>query len=115
MKTIRRRRSRQPAMARHDDTALHHITEIRRELAHVSMTLQERLNCFNQNIARYLSEAEAANYEPASPHIANAADVIRFCETHFKDLLYVLNDEGDINYMENRMPGAKQAVKLISQ
>jgi DNA repair protein RadC len=87
MKTIRRRRSRQPATARHDDATLHHLTEIRRELAHVSMTLQERLTCFNQNSARYLSESEAAHYQPASPHIANAADVIRFCEKHFKDLI----------------------------
>lgn len=45
-----------------------------------------------------------------------AADTIQATqyhyETHFKDLLYVLNDEGDINYMENRMPGAKQAVRF---
>lgn len=87
MKTIRSKHSRQPATARHDDAALHHLTEIRRELAHVSMTLQERLNGFNQNNARYLSESEAANYQPASPHIANASDVIRFCESHFKDLI----------------------------
>lgn len=45
-----------------------------------------------------------------------AADTIQATqyhyETHFKDKLYVLNDEGDINYMENRMPGAKQAVRF---
>lgn len=87
MKTIRRRRSRQPATTSHDDSILNHLTEIRRELAHVSVTLGERRNCFNQNNARYLSESEAARYQPASPHIANAANVIRFCETNFKDLI----------------------------
>jgi DNA repair protein RadC len=87
MKTTRRRRASQAATANHDGSILDHLTELRRELAHVRMTLQERLKCFNRNNARYLSETEAAHYQPASPHIANAADLIRFCENHFKDLI----------------------------
>lgn len=32
-------------------------------------------------------------------------------ETHFKDLVYALNNEGEINYIDNRMPGAKQSAR----
>lgn len=32
-------------------------------------------------------------------------------DTHFKDKLYVLNTEGEINYVDNTMAGAKQSVR----
>jgi len=87
MKTIRRKRPTEPTAAHHSNTTLHHLTEIRRELANVSMTLREKINCFYQHEARYLSESQAAEYQLSSPHLSDEKDTIRFCEEHFKALI----------------------------
>jgi len=87
MKTIRKKRPTEPTAAHHSNTTLHHLTEIRRELANVSMTLREKINCFYQHEARYLSESAASKYQLSSPHLSDAKDTIRFCEGHFKTLI----------------------------
>ncbi len=87
MKTSRTKRSAPPTAAHHRKAVSHELTEIRRELADISTALRRKPNCFSKHEARYLSEAEAANYQPASPHIANAKDIIQFCEKHFSELI----------------------------
>ncbi len=63
------------------------------------------------------NEEEEAEYklQDSAMYRYLAADTIQATqyhyETHFKDLVYTLNDDGQINYIDNRMLGAKQAVR----
>lgn len=87
MKTTRKARAQKSVALHSTDTTLHHLSEIRRELKHLSATLRENRNCCGHLETRYLSESEAAAYQLASPHLADSQDTIRFCEEHFRTLI----------------------------
>lgn len=87
MKTTRKARAKESTSSLCTDTTLHHLAEIRRELTYLSATLRENMNCCRHRETRYLSESEAAAYQLASPHLADAKDTIRFCEDHFRTLI----------------------------
>ena len=88
MTTTRRKRPAEPKAAQRTKPISHELAEIRRELAEISTSLRKKPACCSKHEARYLSEADAANYQPASPHISNASDIIRFCERHFSELIH---------------------------
>jgi len=87
MTTTRKKRSAEPKATQAIKPISHELAEIRRQLADISTSLCRKPACSSHHEARYLSETEAANYRPASPHISNANDIIRFCETHFSELI----------------------------
>ncbi len=87
MKTIRKKRSAWPTAAHQRKTISQELTEIRRELANISVTLRRRPNCCSSHNTRYLSESEAAEYQLASTRLADANDTIRFCKEHFQSLI----------------------------
>lgn len=88
MTTTRKKRSAEPKPAQRTKPTSHELAEIRRELADIKTSLRRKPACCSQHEARYLSEADAANYQPASPHISNSQDVIQFCQRHFSELIH---------------------------
>jgi len=87
MTTIRKKRSAEPTAAHHRNTISHELTAIRRELADISVTIRRTPNCSSQHGTRYLSESEAAQYQPASTRLFDVNDTIRFCQEHFQSLI----------------------------
>ncbi len=87
MTTIRKKRSAEPTAAHYRKTISQELTAIRREVADISVALRRTPNCSSQHDTRYLSESEAAQYQPASTPLSNANDTIRFCQQHFQSLL----------------------------
>lgn len=87
MTTIRKKRSARPTAAHQQKTISQELTEIRRELANISVTLRRRPNCCSSHNTRYLSESEAAEYQLESTRLADANDTIRFCKQHFQSLI----------------------------
>ncbi len=87
MTTTLTKRTSERKAAQRTKPISHELAEIRRELADISTSLRRKPASCYQHEARYLSEADAASYEPLSQHIANANDIIRFCERHFSELI----------------------------
>ncbi len=87
MKTIRKKRSAEPTAAHHRKTILQELMEIRQELADLSVALRRTPSCSSSHDTRYLSESEAAQYQPAAARLSDANDTIRFCQEHFQSLI----------------------------
>lgn len=87
MTTIRKKRSAEPTAAHHRKTISQELTAIRCELADISGALRRTPSCSSQHDTRYLSESEAAQYQPASTRLLDTNDTIRFCQEHFQLLI----------------------------
>ena len=87
MTTIRKKRSARPTTAHQRQTISQELGEMRRELADISVSLHRRPSCCSSHNTRYLSEADAAEYQLASTRLAEANDAIRFCKQHFQSLI----------------------------
>lgn len=87
MKTIRKQSSARPSAAQHRKALSQEIAAIRSELSDITATLRRTPSCSASYHTRYLSESEAAQYEPVSTKLSNANDTIRFCKEHFQSLI----------------------------
>jgi DNA repair protein RadC len=88
MKTTRKKTSAEPTAAPRRKTISQELITIRRELADISLALRRTPSCSSQHDTRYLSESEAAQYKPASTHLSDTNDTIRFCKEHFQTLIH---------------------------
>lgn len=95
MKTISKKRPTRPTTSQSKTSVSQELQAIQNELACIKGLLRSTPSCSSSrnglhlsgSDTRYLSETEAAEYEPVSSHLSDATDTIRFCQTHFQLLI----------------------------